>query len=354
MQVIAYYLPQFHAIPENDEWWGKGFTEWVSVSKGKPLFKGHQQPVEPGELGYYNLLDATIRERQAALAEEAGVVGFCYWHYWFGGKQLLEKPLEAVIQSGKPEFPFCIGWANESWKAKTWLDQQAAPDRMLIEQTYSPEDDEKHFAAILPILRDKRYVCVDGKPILLVYRPLDLPDGKAWTQRWQQMAKSAGFNGLFLLGHVAYKKQIDEVLAMGFDAVNLVPFGDTKRNVWLALRHLPTLIRHLRGKSPLVYDYSKAIRVFASSVMKREDVVPSILPNWDHSPRSRMRAFVMHNSTPQAFQKHVEAIRQIVDKKKNPLVMLKSWNEWGEGNYMEPDKRWGKQYIEAMGTVMKQ
>ena len=354
MQVIAYYLPQFHAIPENDEWWGKGFTEWVSVSKGKPLFKGHQQPVEPGELGYYNLLDATIRERQAALAEEAGVVGFCYWHYWFGGKQLLEKPLEAVMQSGKPEFPFCIGWANESWKAKTWLDQQAAPDRMLIEQTYSPEDDEKHFAAILPILRDKRYVCVDGKPILLVYRPLDLPDGKAWTQRWQQMAKSAGFNGLFLLGHVAYKKQIDEVLAMGFDAVNLVPFGDTKRNVWLALRHLPTLIRHLRGKSPLVYDYSKAIRVFASSVMKREDVVPSILPNWDHSPRSRMRAFVMHNSTPQAFKKHVEAIRQIVDKKKNPLVMLKSWNEWGEGNYMEPDKRWGKQYIEAMGTVMKQ
>ena len=129
MRVIAYYLPQFHAIPENDEWWGKDFTEWVSVRNGKPLFKGHQQPVEPGELGYYNLLDADIKERQAALAREAGVEGFCYWHYWFGGKQLLEKPLQQVMESGKPDFPFCIGWANESWKANG-LASQTPPVRL--------------------------------------------------------------------------------------------------------------------------------------------------------------------------------------------------------------------------------
>ena len=352
MQVIAYYLPQFHAIPETDEWWGKDFTEWVSVRNGKPLFTGHQQPIKPGELGYYNLLDADIRERQAQLAREAGVAGFCYWHYWFGGKQLLEKPLQAVLKSGKPDFPFCLGWANESWKAKTWLDQQTAPDRMLIEQTYSPEDDEAHFAAILPILRDKRYICIDGKPLLMVYRPFDLPEAKAWTERWRQMSVNAGFKGLYLLGHVAYNRQIDDVLKMGFDAVNLVPIGDTKRNPWMALRHLPTLIRHLRGRSPLVYDYAKAIHVFTEPVMKREDVVPTIFPNWDHSPRSRMRAFVMNHSTPQAFKTHVQAVKRIVDKKQNQLVMLKSWNEWGEGNYMEPDKRWGKQFIEAMGEVM--
>jgi len=351
MRVIAYYLPQYHAIPENDAWWGKGFTEWVSVINGKPLFKGHQQPVEPGELGYYNLLDPEIRERQAALAREAGIEGFCYWHYWFGGKQLLERPLQEVLASGKPDFPFCIGWANESWKAKTWLDQQTAPDRMLIEQTYSEADDQAHFEAILPMLRDQRYIRVDGKPLLMVYRPFDLPDGKAWTARWQQMAREAGFKGLYLLGHVAYQKQIDAVLAMGFDAVNLVPLGDTKRCPWLALRHLPTLFRHLRGKSPLVYDYAKAIRVFASDVMRREEVVPTILPRWDHSPRSKNRAFVLQNTTPEAFQAHVEAVKRIVDKKQNPLVMLKSWNEWGEGNYIEPDKRWGKQYITVLGQT---
>lgn len=351
MRVIAYYLPQFHAIPENDEWWGKGFTEWTSVRNGKPLYAGHQQPVEPGELGYYNLLDADIRERQAQLAREAGVEGFCYWHYWFGGKQLLEKPLQAVMASGKPDFPFCLGWANESWKAKTWLDQQTAPDRMLIEQTYSWEDDEAHFEAILPMLRDKRYIQVDGKPLLMVYRPLDLPDGKAWTTHWQEMAKKIGFKGLYLLGHVAYRWQVDDVMAIGFDAVNLVPLGDTKRNKCLALRHLRTLIKHLRGKSPLVYDYAKSIRVFAEPAMQREEVVPTILPGWDHSPRSRMRAFVMNNSTPEAFKSHVAAIKRIVDKKQNDLVMLKSWNEWGEGNYIEPDKRWGRQFLDALGTV---
>lgn len=351
MRVIAYYLPQFHAIPENDEWWGKGFTEWTSVRNGKPLFKGHQQPVEPGELGCYNLLEADVKERQAQLARKAGVEGFCYWHYWFGGKQLLEKPLQQVMESGKPDFPFCLGWANESWKAKTWLDQQTAPDKMLIEQTYSPEDDEAHFAAILPMLRDKRYMQVDGKPLLMVYRPLQLPDGKAWTARWRKMAKDAGFKGLYLLGHALYEREIDSVLALGFDSVNLVPLGDAKRNKGLALRHLLTLIKHIRGKSPLVYDYGTAIKVFAEPAMQREEVVPTILPGWDHSPRSRMRAFVMNNSTPEAFKAHVRAIKAIVDKKQNQLVMLKSWNEWGEGNYMEPDARWGRQYIDSLGEV---
>ena len=138
---------------------------------------------------------------------------------------------------------------------------------------------------------------------------------------------------------------------MGFDAVNLVPLGDTKRDKCLSIQHLPCLLRHLRGKSPLVYDYAKAIRVFAASIMKREEVVPTILPNWDHSPRSRMKAFVMHNATPEAFKEHVQAIKRIVDAKQNQLVMLKSWNEWGEGNYMEPDARWGKQFIQILGQI---
>lgn len=353
MRVIAYYLPQFHAIPENDEWWGKDFTEWVSVRNGKPLFKGHQQPIEPGELGYYNLLDADIKERQAQLARETGIEGFCYWHYWFGGKQLLEKPLQQVMASGKPDFPFCLGWANESWKAKTWLDQQTAPDRMLIEQTYSPEDDKAHFEAILPMLRDKRYIQVDGKPLLMVYRPLQLPDGKAWTERWQRMAREAGLTGLYLLGHALYASEVDAVIDLGFDAVNLVPIGDAKRDKKLAIRHFMTFLRYVCGKAPLCYDYKAAIRVFDSCVMRREEVVPTILPNWDHSPRSKNRAFIMHDSTPEVFKEHVTAIKRMVDQKQNQLVMLKSWNEWGEGNYIEPDKRWGRKYLEVLRDVLK-
>jgi len=340
MRVIAYYLPQYHSIPENDAWWGKDFTEWDTVRNAKPLFKGHQQPVIPGELGYYNLLDSTVRERQVQLAREAGIDGFCYWHYWFGGKQLLEQPLQQVLQTGKPDFPFCIAWANESWYAKTWMDHQEKPDRLLIEQTYPEGDDERHFAAILPMLRDKRYIRVDGKPLLLVYRPLQLPDGKAWIAKWQRMAKEAGFEGLYLVGHTLYSREADAIRALGFDAVNIVPIGDTKRNIRLALRHIPSLIRHLCDRSPLVYDYAQAMRVFASKVMSREDVVPTILPNWDHSPRSKNKALVLHNAHPKAFDAHVEAIKQIVKKKQNQIVMLKSWNEWSEGNYMEPDNKY--------------
>ncbi len=354
MRVIAYYLPQYHTIPENDAWWGKGFTEWTAVRNARPLFNGHQQPVEPGELGYYNLLDADIRERQAALAREAGIEGFCYWHYWFSGKQLLEKPLQEVLKNGKPDFPFCIGWANESWKAKTWLDQQKAPDRMLIEQTYSPEDDKAHFASILPMLRDKRYIQVDGKPLLMVYRPFDLPDGKAWTARWQQMAKDAGLKGLYLVGHTLYTHETTEVLKLGFDAVNIVALGDAKRSIKLSLRYLPTMVKYLCGRSPLIYDYRRAIRLFNRSIMNCEAVVPTLLPNWDHSPRSGAHAFIMQHSTPQAFKEHVKVIKTIVDKKQNQLVMLKSWNEWGEGNYIEPDARWNRSYLNVLREVISE
>lgn len=348
MRIIAYYLPQYHPIPENDQWWGKNFTEWVNVRNAKPLFKDHQQPVIPGELGYYNLLDTKVRERQAQLAREAGVEGFCYWHYWFGGKQLLEQPLLQVLANGQPDFPFCIAWANESWYAKTWVDKKGESDRLLIEQTYSEQDDRAHFEAILPMLRDKRYIQVDGKPLLVIYRPLQLPDGKAWVDRWQQMAHEAGLPGLYLVGHTLYRKEANAVLGIGFDAVNIVPIGDVKRNLRLALRHLPTLLRYLSGNAPLVYDYAEAMKTFDSKKIQREDVIPTLLPNWDHSPRSGVRALVLNNATPQAFRTHVQAVYKTIEGKKNQLVMLKSWNEWSEGNYIEPDSRWNRQFLEVL------
>lgn len=196
MQVIAYYLPQYHSIPENDAWWGKDFTEWTTVRNAKPLFKGHRQPVIPGELGYYNLLDPAIQERQAQLAREAGIDGFCYWHYWFGGKQLLEKPLEQVFQSGKPDFPFCIAWANESWYAKTWIDHQKNADRLLIEQTYPEGDEERHFEAILPMLRDKRiYWWTENRSWWFTARCnfLTVKLGRLNGSKWQKLPVSTDY-----------------------------------------------------------------------------------------------------------------------------------------------------------------
>lgn len=348
MQVIAYYLPQFHEIPENNEWWGQGHTEWTTVRAAKSWFKGHEQPVVPGELGYYNLLDPAVRKRQAEVAKEAGIYGFCYWHYWFGGKRLLEKPFDEVLHSGEPDFPFCLGWANESWKAKTWQDQTNQPDRMLIEQTYSKEDDEAHFAHLLEAFQDRRYIRVEDRPLLLVYKPKLLPDAADWVNRWQEMARKAGLPGLYLVGYCLYAKEAQELLDMGFDAVNIVPFGDIKRDPRIIAHHPLFFCKHLLGKMPLAYHYKHIRRLFTTAIMRKENIIPTIMPNWDHSPRSQERGFLVYGSTPALFAEHVREVKEIADNKQNQLVFLKSWNEWGEGNYLEPDERWGRQYLDAL------
>jgi len=350
MRIIAYYLPQFHAISENDTWWGKGFTEWTNVKAARPLFKGHEQPVEPGELGYYNLLDADVRERQAELAREAGIEGFCYWHYWFGGKQLLEKPLQEVLRSHKPDFPFCIGWANESWKSKIWSDKSGKKDTTLIEQTYPEGDTEAHFKTLLPILKDKRYICVDGKPLLLIYRPFQLPNAQEVLHEWRRLAGENGLNGLHIVGHTLYEKDTEAILAMGFDAVNIFKLGDCKRSVPLMIRHLGSLIQYAFGRAPLVYSYKKALPIWAGKENQMDNIYPCIVPRWDHTPRSGKNGFVLQGSTPELFLQHVQQIRDSIahKNKEHQIVFLKSWNEWGEGNYIEPDKQNGNAYLEAV------
>ena len=177
-RVIAYYLPQYHPIPENDEWWGKGFTEWTKVAKARPLFRGHYQPHIPADLGFYDLRMPEVRAAQARLAREAGIEGFCYWHYWFGGgKRLLERPFQEVVASGQPDFPFCLGWANHDWTNKTWTRRSAfSQEQILMKQTYSEEDYERHFQALLGAFRDPRYITVDDKPLFLINEPRMMPD----------------------------------------------------------------------------------------------------------------------------------------------------------------------------------
>ncbi|SBV95753.1 glycoside hydrolase family 99-like domain-containing protein [uncultured Dysgonomonas sp.] len=351
-RVIAYYLPQFHPIPENDEWWGKGFTEWTNVGKARPLFKGHYQPLVPADLGYYDLRIPEVREEQAKLAKEAGIEGFCYWHYWFGdGKRLLEMPFNEVVSSGKPDFPFCLGWANESWQAKVW-NREAGENRTLIEQKYPGEkDNEDHFYELLPAFQDKRYIRVDGNPFFLIYKPLQFPGVSDFIKQWNALLKKNNVGEKFYFVANAYNE--DEYLALkqlGFDAVTINP---SSRMIYKS--KIVTFIRKVARRLfnvPIVVNYSSVIDGFTRDIDKQEDVIPFILPNWDHSPRSAKRAIVLHKSTPQLFQKHVKKVFDVVEEKENKLVILKSWNEWGEGNYMEPDLKWGKGYLEAVKSYL--
>lgn len=350
VRIIAFYLPQFHPIKENDEWWGRGFTEWHNVVKAKPLFRGHYQPKLPADLGFYDLRLSETREAQAELAREAGVYGFCYWHYWFGnGRRLLERPFNEVVASGKPDFPFCLAWANHSWYAKTWDPKKK--DKLLIEQLYpGKEDNEKHFNELLPSFKDERYIKVDGKPLFAIFKPLLVENVSAFIQQWQELAKKNGLPGIYFVGQ-GPKKEFKEILDVGFDAINHEEVNGIHA-------HQSTLVRGLKQiqrtvfKLPRCYDYAKAMKDMIIPEDSNESVFPTICPNFDHTPRSGTRGLVYTNSNPTTFYNHVRQILDAVAPKQNKFVFLKSWNEWGEGNYMEPDEKYGKGYIEALRKAL--
>ncbi|MBQ9339276.1 MAG: glycoside hydrolase family 99-like domain-containing protein [Paludibacteraceae bacterium] len=357
-RVLAYYLPQFHPIPENDAWWGKGFTEWTNVGKAKPLFPGHYQPHVPADLGYYDLRVPETREAQAQMAREAGVEGFVYWHYWFGnGKRLLERPFNEVLASGKPDFPFALAWANETWSGFAHGASNERPP--LIEQTYPGDEDYiAHFNAVLPAFKDNRYITCEGKPIFVVYHANQLPNAQHYIDLWQQLAVKNGLNGIYFIAHemdMWDEEKIKKVLQIrineGFAAINLVNLhGRGTRYLplwnrivrWLFYKHSP--FRILPDLRP--YDIS----MFRTKYDDKEDFIPSVIPNWDHTPRTGLGGNLIYNSTPAKFKEAMKYAVDIVQTK--PLdkrfVFIKSWNEWAEGNYVEPDLRFGHQYLEAI------
>lgn len=349
-RVLALYLPQFHPTPENDKWWGEGFTEWDSVVKARPLFKGHQQPKLPGKLGFYDLRLPETRVAQAELAKEAGIEGFLYWHYWFGnGKRLLERPFQEVLESGKPDFPFCLAWANHSWYKKLWDPKALNKDILLIEQTYpGVEDYIEHFNALLPAFKDKRYVKVDGKPFFMVFKPLQIKDVSLFIKTWQELAQKNGLPGIYFVGQCD-RYQIKDVLNAGFDAVNHEEVNHIHEKETVIKKAIQQII--LRSvKLPRIYDYSEAMKSMVIAEDRENNVFPTICPNFDHTPRSGSRGLVFTGVTPETFEKHVRNTLELVKDKpdERKIIVLKSWNEWGEGNYMEPDERYGKGYIEAM------
>lgn len=354
-QILALYLPQFHPFPENDEWWGKGFTEWTNVGKAKPLFKGHYQPRVPADLGYYDLRLPIIREQQAELAREAGVTAFCYWHYWLGnGKRLLADVFQEVLDSGKPDFPFCLAWANHTWRAVGCTAGDERPD-ILAEQTYPGIEDAKaHFEYLLTAFKDNRYVKVDGKPFLFIFDPVNLP--QLYLDTFNEMAVQAGFPGIYLVANLNNNTILPEQMtAKGYDAVTYCDImghtraGETfldkvKKNIKSRILRIPKNL----------HEYSEIINNYFTEIDKQDNVIPQIVPQWDHSPRGGSKTLILNNSTPELFKIHVrEALEQL--KYKDPMhqiLILKSWNEWAEGNYMEPDLKWGKGYINALYNVL--
>lgn len=358
LKVIAYYLPQYHAIPENDEWWGRGFTEWVNVKKAQPLFKGHMQPKVPAqELGYYDLLNDNVRRKQAELAKEAGIDGFCYWHYWFGnGKELLEKPFKMTLKDKDNNFGFCLGWANESWKAKQW-NKDGSGDKMLIEQSYpGREDDDAHFYAYLDAFKDDRYIKYDGKPVFLIYRPMNHPHIAEFIARWNYLAKENRLSdGFCFIAELSANHTIGDVnyyLGLGFSYVTRVRkdmgHASFTRQCLYCLKNF-ILRRPIR-----VIDYNSFIKWGYTTSDNKMGFLPNITPNWDHSPRSGRKCTVLHDSTPELFYKYAKKTLEINKNGSNlPFLFIKSWNEWGEGNYMEPDITNGKGYIEALKRAIE-
>lgn len=356
-RIIAYYLPQYHPFPENDEWWGKGFTEWTNVARARRLFPGHKQPHIPADLGFYDLRLSEIREEQASLARQAGIEGFCYYEYWFGnGRRLMQRPFDEVVASGKPDFPFCIAWANHSWYKKLWDPQNPGKDKLLIEQRYPGEEDYiNHFNTLLPAFKDKRYIRVNGKLFYIIYDALHFDDVKTFISVWRRLAKENGLNDFYFVASDFNSEHFDELMAMGFDATHNVDHLNIYHTSSVLKKALLTIGRKYLHR-PMIYKYKDAIKYMINDNCWRQNVIPVIVPNWDHTPRSGSKGLVMTHPEPKYFKQLAKKAIDVVKEKPadEQIIILKSWNEWGEGNYMEPDLEYGHGYIDALAQAIKE
>ena len=367
-RAIAFYLPQFHPIPENNEWWGPGFTEWTNVAKAKPLFPSHRQPRLPADLGFYDLRVPEVREAQAELARGAGIEAFAYWHYWFGdGRRILERPFEEVRDSGKPDFPFCLAWANQSWTG-IWY---GAPNSTLLEQTYpGREDQEAHFRWAQKAFDDPRYFRVDGKPIFIIFAPHDLPSTESFIEHWRELALAAGYPGIYFVAISGrYKKGLDryrDSILDPFDAVTLLVPQDyvskrgRERQGDLGRRLKEINVGKLnpykpeRWQRPMRIDYAEVVAHALEDMPPGERYLPSVLPGWDNTPRSKFRGVVYEGETPELFKTYMEkAVAKLANhSEQHKIVFIKAWNEWAEGNYLEPDSVTGHTYLDAVRSVL--
>ena len=350
IRLIAFYLPQFHPIPENDKWWGRGFTEWTNVAKARPLFPGHYQPHVPADLGFYDLRLSDVREDQARLARDYGISGFCYYHYWFNGKRLLERPFNEVLATGRPDFPFCLCWANEDW-TRIWdgLDKNT-----LISQNYLESDDHEHIRWLAGAFQDRRYIRIRGKPLFLIYRASMLPDSLRTTSIWREEARRMGVGELYLCKVESFSNEHGDPNVSGFDAA--VEFQPDWGNLGVPLRRdgFWYFARKLRLSNDAywanrIYAYSSVVERMLQKNCPSYKRFPCVTPSWDNTPRRRNNAVVLKDSSPKVYGQWLKAV---IDKFARPseeenLVFINAWNEWGEGNHLEPDLKHGHGYLEA-------
>jgi lipopolysaccharide biosynthesis protein len=355
LRAIAFYLPQFHPISENDGWWGRGFTDWRNVTQAMPLFPGHYQPHLPGDLGFYDLRLPEVREAQAELARQYGIHGFCYYHDWFNGRRILERPFAEVLSSGKPNFPFCLCWANENW-TRIW---DGGAQQILLEQHYSAEDDLAHIRALIPAFADTRYIRIDGRPLFLVYRTELLPDPRRTVDIWRGEVAKAGLGELYLVRVENFVTRVDPA-TIGFDAaVEFAPHGAHIGKIKFRGPIHRLLIR--RRALSKVYLHSQVVnyRAMMLGMLAKPDPkfirFRCVTPMWDNTARRRTGAHIYVGSTPQFYKAWLsEVARQTIARfaPEERIVFVNAWNEWAEGCHLEPDLKWGRRYLEATKAAL--
>jgi hypothetical protein len=346
VKVIAFYLPQFHSIPENDEWWGNGFTEWTNVKPAKPQFKGHYQPHIPGELGYYNLLDIHVQEQQVRLAKNYGIGGFCFHFYWFNGVRLLEKPIENYLSNPQLDLPFCISWANENW-TRRW---DGRDNEILIGQKHSPEDDIDFISHVSKYMQDKRYIRIDGKPLLLIYRSELLPSALETAQRWRKWCIRNGTGEIYLVNVQSFLRT--NPLVFGFDAA--VEFPPNNFNPLNVTHLIKPDSKNFKGT---IFDLRSVKKFSDNSSLPDYKLFRCVCPSWDNTPRRKNESIIYINNQVEDFKEWIYKVSMDTCKKyKNQnerLVFVNAWNEWAESAYLEPDQKYGYAYLQSIYDVLQ-
>ena len=346
VRLIAYYLPQFHAIPENDRWWGRGFTEWTNVTKALPRYAGHRQPQLPADLGFYDLSDSAVLRRQADLARRAGLLGFCIHNYWFAGKRLLERPLDALLADRSIDLPFCLNWANENW-TRRW---DGSESHVLLEQRYDPDDWPSYLRSILPALRDPRYIRVNGRSLLMIYRPGIIPDATGMVAAWRSFLRSEGVGDPYLV--MAQVFDDEDPRPYGLDAAAGFPPNNAGWNSHNDRARLRLFDRGFKGHVRAYAD------VAANMLAKRPAdyrLMPGVMPGWDNEARKPGRGLSFHGATPARYADWLYAAvgqAMTAPSADERIVFVNAWNEWAEGAVLEPDRHAGFAYLVETRRVL--
>lgn len=369
MKIIAFYLPQFHEIEENNRWWGKGFTEWVNVKKATPLFEGHNQPRVPLEKNYYNLLDDDVKKKQILWAKKYGIYGFCFYHYWFGGHLLLEKPIEQYLVNKDLDFPFCLCWANENW-TNAWA---ANGNKVLIEQKYGDEEEwNRHFQYLLPFFKDSRYIKENGNPLLLLYRPDLIENLKEMLDYWNKLAKENGFERIIFANQNATINELGNNEELFQYHIEYQPNSASKwqrSRKYIFLQNCKKIILKILSNctgnaklETITYEkklekrnYDKYWKKIIEHIPENSKCVPGAFTDWDNTPRKGMRGSVFIGASPEKFYKYFkELIIHAEQTYKKDYIFIFAWNEWAEGGYLEPDEKNGFKYLEGVYQALKE